>query len=116
MINQIMIHGSAGDRLLIPRKLTPQEEIIKQHFGNCLIASNDMEHYCAYDKSRWVRQIFDYAHEPFMDGVDWKTYERFLKEWEPYCLEHAITQKSDITEESAEVGKGDAKANSSTKG
>lgn len=40
-----------------------------------------------------------------MDGVDWKTYERFLKEWEAYCLEHAITQKSDITEESAEVGK-----------
>lgn len=51
-----------------------------------------------------------------MDGVDWKTYERFLKEWEAYCLEHAITQKSDITEESAEVGKGDAKADSSTKG
>ena len=49
--------GSGIDGLPIPRKLTCQEEIIKQHFEDCLKASIDIEDYLddAYGKGCWAR-------------------------------------------------------------
>ena len=92
--------GCADDGMQIPRQLTSQEEIIKQHFDDCIKASVSFDDYRtdAYDKGRWARRLFDYAHDPFMDSVDWKTYEVFNKDWEAYYLEHAIAGKPHILE------------------
>lgn len=111
--------GRSGNQLQVPRKLTAEEENIKRHFEDCLKGSIDIEEYRAdaYDKGKWARRLFDYLHEPFHDSVDWRTYEEFIKDWEAYCLEHAITEKPEVSDnsgndlKSATVGKGDAKAN-----
>ncbi len=77
--------------------LTSQEEIIKQHFEDCLKARIDIEDYRAdaYDKVRWARRRLGYACYAFFDIVDWKAYEVFIKDWEAYCLEHGFTEKPD---------------------
>lgn len=101
--------GKYVDNLPIPRKLTLQEEIIKQHFEDCLEASIDIEIYRAdaYDKGHWARRLFDYAHYAFFDSQDWERYEVFVKEWEAYCIDHVITKKQHNDPATAEVGKGE---------
>lgn len=110
--------GSDRNRLEAPRKLNFREDSIKRHFEDCLKASVNIADYRndAYDKGCWARRLFDYLHEPFHGCVDWSTYEKFVSDWEAYCLEHAITEKSgnDPTATAA-AGKGDAKADQFTK-
>ena len=109
--------GSDGNGLQLPRNPSSQEESIKQHFEDCLKASIYIEDYRAdaYDRGHWARRLFDYLYEPFNDSVDWRTYDAFVKDWEAYCLEHAITEKSGNNTPTPAVGKGDAKAYQSTK-
>lgn len=106
----------------VPRKLSSEEEIIKQHFEDCLEASIDIERYRidAYDHGPWVRRLFRFAQKAFFDNQDWDRYDEFVKDWEAYCLEQADTQKSNTAERidsdttTPGVGKGHAKVYLST--
>lgn len=91
--------GTYVGGLSVPGKLTLQEEIIKQHFEDCLKTSVDIENYRAdaYDKGCWARRIFGYARDAFFYNEDWETYEVFIKDWEAYCLDHVITEKPEST-------------------
>lgn len=95
----------------VSRKLTSQEENIQSHFEDCLKASIDIEKYRtdAYDHGPWVRRLFCFAQKAFFYNEDWDRYDEFIKEWEAYCLEHAITPKkkpdNDITTTAGVDGK-----------
>lgn len=108
--------GSDGNGLQLARKTTCQEESIKQHFEDCLKASICFEDYYAdaYDRGRWARRLFDYLYEPFNDSVDWRTYDAFVKDWEAYCLEHAISENSGNNAPTPAATTGDAKVFQST--
>lgn len=79
----------------IPKKPLTDEEIIKQHFEDCLDkAGIDIEAYRidAYDHGRWVRRLFSFIQleNAFIHAQDWEKYDLFINEWDAYCLEHPI--------------------------
>lgn len=79
----------------VPRVLKIEEEIIKQHFEDCLLkAGIDIEAYRAdaYGHGRWVRRLFSFLQleNAFLYNKDWEKYDLFINEWDSYCLEHAI--------------------------
>lgn len=79
----------------VPRNLKPEEEIIKQHFEDCLLkAGIDIDVYRAdaYGHGRWVRRLFSFLQQEnaFLCKSDWEKYVLFINEWDFYCLERAI--------------------------
>lgn len=109
--------GSDGNRLQLPRKLTSQEESIRQHFEDCVKAWTYIEDYRAdaNDRGHWARRLFGYLFEPFNDSVDWWSYDAFIKDWDAYYLEHATIEESGNNPPTPAVGTGDAEAYQSTK-
>lgn len=79
----------------VPRDLKPEEEIIKQHFEDCLNKAGidiDLYRADAYGHGRWVRRLFSFLQQEnaFLYKKDWEKYDLFINEWDSYCLGHTI--------------------------
>lgn len=66
------------------RALTKEELTIKGHFDQIMQQADPEYLEDTYGRGVWIRRMFRFARDGFIEGGDLKRHEKFVKDWERY--------------------------------
>lgn len=93
-------NSCSGDRDTKPqRDLTPDELLIKAHFDQVMSRASPTYIEDAYYRGPWLRALARFALYGFGSSTDFARYDRFVKEWEDYCMATGLDIKQNGTKE-----------------